>query len=62
MAVLLVAALATLGVLAVSVLRGQGTPRLFPVGDLRGQQLDAVEAALPPGADWRIDRRDTRRG
>jgi serine/threonine-protein kinase len=60
-AILLIVALGTLGVLAVSVLRGQGTPQLFPVGDYRGQQLDAVQASLPEGADWRIDRRDARR-
>jgi serine/threonine-protein kinase len=58
---LLVAALATLGVLAASVLRGQGTPKLFAVADFRGQQLEKAEASLPAGSDWRIDQVDGRR-
>ena len=60
-AALLVAALVTLGVLAASVLRGQGTPELFPVADFRGRQIDEVQASLPEGSDWQVDRVDGRR-
>jgi serine/threonine-protein kinase len=64
---LFMAALVTLGFLALAVIRGEPTPRLFAVEDYRGRQVAEVQRILPPESGWRIEedtgrRDDTRPG
>jgi serine/threonine-protein kinase len=54
-AVLLVAALATLGLLGVSLVRDARGPKLFVVPNVEGVDAGAVAALLPPKSDWHVE-------
>jgi serine/threonine-protein kinase len=58
---LLAAALATLVFLALAVIGGEPTPKLFAVGDYRGLQLAEAQRSFPAGSDWRIEEDEARR-